>query len=91
MKKIKKGNHLVNVRDIFGQLHEKATVIGIYLNTISIIDDISKNTWIVHKKDIGIEPDLPAVWMRQKEHFNMKSTQQKGIPKQAKAAKRWIY
>jgi hypothetical protein len=78
MKRIKKGNHLVNVKDVHGILHEKAVITEIYKSTVVILDCNTKTKWIVHKKTIGVKPDKQPNWLKSKNHFDLEASQKRG-------------
>ena len=49
----KVGDKLKDIKDIFGNVHHKATVVHIGKNTITINDDQTNERWIVSNLDIG--------------------------------------
>lgn len=60
VREIKRGNMLFQVVDIFGNKHEKCRVTEVYRNTLAILDIDKQTSWIVHKKDLGLEMEDPS-------------------------------
>lgn len=54
-----KGKVFFNVKDIFGNNHKEVEVIRIYENTASILDVNTNLTWIVRKRELGLEETNP--------------------------------
>lgn len=50
--KVKSGDILYNVIDVYGTIHKKARVIDAFINTVTIYDLFLKNTWVVDKTDL---------------------------------------
>ena len=48
-----------NVKDIFGNNHKEVEVIRVYENTASILDVNTNLTWIVRKRELGLEETNP--------------------------------
>ena len=44
-----------NVKDIFGNNHKEVEIIKVYENTASILDVNTNLTWIVRKRELGLE------------------------------------
>ena len=49
------GKAYFNVKDIFGNNHKEAEIIKVYENTASIRDVSTGLTWIVRKRELGLE------------------------------------
>ena len=48
-----------NVKDIFGNNHKEVEIIKVYENTASILDVNTNLTWIVRKRELGLEETSP--------------------------------
>ena len=48
-----------NVKDIFVNNHKEVEVIRVYENTASILDVNTNLTWIVRKRELGLEETNP--------------------------------
>ena len=54
-----KGKVFFNVKDIFGNNHKEVEIIRIYENTASILDVNTNLTWVVRKRELGLEETNP--------------------------------
>lgn len=77
IKEIKRGNILFNVVDIFGNQHEECRVTEVYKNTVAVLDTDKQTSWIIHKKDLGLEMEAPNV--RTELKFDLKESKRLGI------------
>ncbi|OQR15929.1 hypothetical protein B6U43_02625 [Ligilactobacillus salivarius] len=48
-----------NIKDIFGNNHKEVEIIRVYENTASIRDVSTGLTWIVRKRELGLEETNP--------------------------------
>lgn len=53
------GKVYFNVKDIFGNNHKEVEIIRVYENTASIRDVSTGLTWIVRKRELGLEETNP--------------------------------
>lgn len=53
------GKAYFNVKDIFGNNHKEVEIIKVYENTASILDVNTNLTWIVRKRELGLEETNP--------------------------------
>ncbi|MBZ2405138.1 hypothetical protein [Liquorilactobacillus hordei] len=79
VKEVKRGNVLFNVVDIFGNQHEECRVTEVYRNTVAILDIDRHTSWIVHKKDLGLEMEAPNPKNWANSHFDLATTKTLGI------------
>lgn len=69
------GVKLTDVKDIFGNIHHKATIVHVGENTITINDSETGERWIVSNLDIGRK--LKNKPNSHGGHFDVKSCQEK--------------
>ncbi|HAT61697.1 MAG TPA: hypothetical protein DCS83_03975, partial [Prevotella sp.] len=56
---LKKNSKLKNVKDIYGAVHKKATVLNIYKNSVPARDIETGEAFVIRNEDLGIELSKP--------------------------------
>lgn len=78
---LKKNSKLKNVKDIYGAVHKKATVLNIYKNVVAVHDQETGEKVIVHKTDLGLKPEgYSRKMLAFTGHFDLKKCQRIGKP-----------
>ena len=77
-----KGKVFFNVKDIFGNNHKEVEIIRIYENTASILDVNTNLTWVVRKRELGLEETNPN--NKYPGHFDYRKTKRQWKGKEQK-------
>lgn len=75
-----KGKVFFNVEDPFGYKHEEVEVLAIYENTAAVRDVKTNLTWIVRKRELGLEETNPN--HKYPGHFDYRKTKRQWKGKQ---------
>lgn len=70
------------VMDIYGDVHESATVLGMYGRTFSIVDETTKTTHVALYTDNHVKPpkEVRKAKNEIKQHFDAKRVKKIGCP-----------